>query len=189
MSFFVALPIAVGGARDLLARFRDPPASTSLLSVEDLHLTIAFLGRVDDAAARAGFAALEWPLGPVLATFARAEPMGEQDRFSALACRLARGRVEVEAAMGRSRGRVFEASGADPERRPPHAHVTIARVRSKASPDERAAAIAWARRAPLEAVEVGLDRVALFTAFDDARDRSSDLGGRRRYRVVDERAL
>lgn len=181
MSFFVALPIGTDDARELLARFTDVPPSTNVLSADDLHVTIAFLGRADDASARAGFAALDWPLGPVVASLAPAEPMGELERFSALSARLVRGRVEVERAMGASRGRVFTASGAEPERRPPHAHVTIARVRTKASLDERGRAIAWAARTRVDTVELTLDRVALFT--------SSEGPTNRRYRVVDERAL
>ncbi len=65
-----------------------PPEGCRHFHRDDLHLTLAFLGAVDEDAARAGFAALRWPLGPQQVTLGRVVPMGSKHRFSALSALL-----------------------------------------------------------------------------------------------------
>jgi 2'-5' RNA ligase len=181
-NWFVALRFT--GADDLVARLPAPPPGTGLLHTEDLHVTIAFLGNAGEARVRAGFAALEWRVGPVEATLGALVAMGAPNRFSALSALLDGGRSAIEAEIDRARPPIFEAAGAPPETRPAKAHLTIARVSSRG---DRRVAIGWAREIDLGGPTVRFDRAALFTTSSDPRDAISEP--RRRYRVIEERVL
>jgi 2'-5' RNA ligase len=54
MSWFVAFPIDLERALQIRAAMGAPPAATSVLAAEDLHLTLAFLGSVPETRAREG---------------------------------------------------------------------------------------------------------------------------------------
>lgn len=178
-NWFVALPVAAAGWFDRLVPH--PPEGLQRFHPEDLHLTIAFLGRVGEEAARAGFAAVHWPLPAMRATLGRVVPMGNERRYSALSALLAQGREAVEAAMSQTRGAAFTAAGAPPELRPARAHLTLARPQRRATGAQRGAGLRWAAGLALEEVGVQLDRVALYTW---AEERAT-----RKFRLVDVRVL
>ncbi len=143
----------------------------------DLHLTVAFLGSVSEASARAAFRGMSFDIGSRSVTLGAVVPMGPPNRYSALSAVLVGGRDDVEAYMGRVRVAAYEAAGATPDKRPPKAHVTLARPKRKASEKERAAALTWAAGIDLRGARVELDSIALYT-WSEARNETL-------FRIVD----
>jgi 2'-5' RNA ligase len=147
-----------------------------LFGPDDLHITLAFLGRVGEAKARAAFehvaslslAPLETELGAVLALGAKRRPSA----FSALP---QHGRASIEASMTALRDVLCDAAGAAPETRPALAHVTFARPTRKASLAQVHAAAAWAVALDLGAPRVRIDSVALYTWSQDRRHRLFEI--------------
>ncbi|MFO0553847.1 MAG: hypothetical protein U0271_36025 [Polyangiaceae bacterium] len=190
MNWFIALPISPAGWFD--ERVTSPPKGTTLFHRDDLHMTIAFLGSCGSERAHAAWAAMRWPLGPVSAQLEKVVPLGPPKRFSALSatCTEPRpgGRNEppkrIEAAMDVARHDAARAAAVTVDPRPPLAHVTLARPRRNATPDERKAALAWASALELGAPTIDLARLALYTWAED-RGRP----GSRAFRIVEERAV
>jgi RNA 2',3'-cyclic 3'-phosphodiesterase len=168
-NWFIAIPVADTRILEAL-----PPAPSGLrvFAAADLHLTVAFLGAVGEARARAAFEAMDWPLAPREIGFGEVVPMGSPQRFSALSALLTEGREAVESAMSFARGAAFAAAGIDAERRPPVAHLSLARLRRHASDAEREAALAWARSIDLSGLRLRISGIALYTW---AQDRSQAL--------------
>ena len=137
--------------------------------------------KLELAAARRGWDALVWPLGPVRVTLGKVVPMGDPRRYSALSAVLDEGREPVESAIGACRDVVCDAAGAARERRAPKAHLTVARPGRAATDQGRADGLAWASRVMLAGVALRLDRVALYGWSDDRSDR--------KFRIVEERTL
>jgi 2'-5' RNA ligase len=167
-NWFIGLPIAPEGWFESVPA---PPPACRLFAPTDLHLTVAFLGTVTEDVARAAWAATRWIDSPETVTLGAAVPMGSARRWSALSVLLGDGRVEVEAAIGRSRGAAFDAARVRPDDRPPKAHVTIARPKRSATSAERAAALAWAETIVLPSVRVTVATIALYTWSED-RERT-----------------
>ena len=149
----------------------------------DLHLTVAFLGPVEEAAAFAAFeiaagykpAALGVRLDVVI-------PLGNPRRPSALGAGLGEGKEKAIALLSQLRDPLADAAGARRETRPPLPHVTLARPARRARPEERSAAVQWAQALDLGAPRVSLEQLALYTW---AEDRS----GPRKFRIVRAVAL
>jgi RNA 2',3'-cyclic 3'-phosphodiesterase len=158
-NWFVALPVDPGR---WFAQLPPPPHGVRSFHPDDLHVTIAFFGPVDEAGARRGFDALAWELGSLEVTLGEVVPMGSSRRPSAYSAVLREGRAAVEAAMGPARERACAAAGVEPDRRPPKAHVTIARPLKSASDLERAEGLRWSSSLELGAPRVRLERVALY---------------------------
>lgn len=180
-SWFIALPVRRDDAERWLRSVPAPPAGFRLLPAADLHVTVAFFGAVSAERARAGWDALALALAPVAATVGPLVALGNPRRYSALGARLGEGRELVEAAIGAAREAPIRAAGAEPEARPPLAHVTLARPPRSAGPRERSAGLDWAAKVPLGAA-LHLDAVALYT-------RSNEAPPAPRYRAVLTRAL
>jgi len=152
-------------------RVPEPPPSLRRFAPGDLHATIAFLGACGEESAQAAFeAARAWSMEPAPVTLGQVVPMGRPSRYSALSALLVEGREVVEAEMGRVRDAIADAAGARRERRPPKAHVTLARPGRKASDEEREAGLVWARGLNLHRVEVLLGTPALYTWSVDRRE-------------------
>ncbi len=166
-NWFIALPVSPEG---WFATLPAPPAATRLFAPTDLHLTIAFLGDVDEAKARAAWAALVWPLPALTVTLGDVVPLGAKHRYSALAAELAQGRAEVEHAIATARVACCSAAVVAVDPRPALAHVTIARPQRRASDEERAATLAWAATLTLAAVPLWLDSAALYSWADDRKE-------------------
>ncbi len=175
--WFVALPI-IG---DVTAHLRAMPPKLRPMVANDLHVTIAFFGTVDEAAAHAGFAATQLVFPPRAIALGAIEAMADGERWSALAAQ-----VEDDAlafALGNARAAALCVAGARPETRPPRPHVTLARLMRRAKADDREAALAWAQACDLEGVAVRVESLALYVS----RDSAAEDGGR--YDIVARRAL
>ena len=166
-NWFLALPISRG---DWLGALPAAPAGVRLFAEADLHVTIAFLGPVDEHGALAAWEALAWPLGPTPVTLGEVVPLGPEDHYSALSALLEQGRTEIEAAIGAARKPACAAAGVAEDRRPPKAHLTLARPKRRATEAERTAALEWASAIRLAIGPLLLDRVALYTWADDRKE-------------------
>ncbi len=175
-NWFVALPVPVG---DWFSQLSPTPAGTRLLAAADLHLTVAFLGDVGEARARAAYHALppaavqpfEFRLGPVV-------PMGNSRRPGALSARV--GQADVAAgslaeSLVAARNVILEAANLPIETRAMKLHVTLARLRRKAGSEERRRALAWATECDLASIRIRLDRIALYHAARDRTARAYDI--------------
>ncbi len=162
------------------------PSALRLYRPEDAHLTLAFLGGCGAAAAERALGALDEalahePTRAIGVSLGAVVPLGPKARYSALSALLVRGRAESESLIGALRDPLSDAASVPRERRPPLAHVTLARPKRRASDEERANALTWARGLDLAHVELVLSRIALYTWSDDRRERL--------FRVTAERAL
>jgi len=175
-NWFIAIPVAEAAIFEALP---PPPRGLRVFAVADLHLTVAFLGPVDEARARTSFGVMDWPLAPREISLGEVVPLGSPRRFSALSALLVEGRDQVEAAMEQARGAAFSGAGVEAERRPPLAHLTLARPKRSASEAERAAALKWAQSIDLSGIRVRIEGIALYTW---AADRSERL-----FRIVTQR--
>ena len=177
-NWFIALPVAAGEWFHALTA----PPGVRLFGAEDLHLTVAFLGPVDEAHAHAAFAlAAGFPLQARRVQLGSVEALGNRRRPSAFSALLTEGRVQVEQALGAARDAMWEAAGARPDARPPLAHLTFARPSRRASDHERAQALTWAKQLDLGAPQCQLTRIALYTW---SHDRATAL-----FRIVRELPL
>lgn len=164
-------------------RLTGAPPGVRILASEDLHLTLAFFGPVEEASARAAFdIAVSARLTPMEVQLGAIVALGSARRPSALGASLGEGNEELSRVLLRLRDPLADAAGARRETRPPLPHVTLARPRRRATPVERQAAVQWAESLELGAPRVRLARVALYTW---AEDRS----GPRQFRIVDDCAL
>jgi 2'-5' RNA ligase len=175
-SWFVALPVAAG---DWFSRLSPVPDGTRLLAAADLHLTVAFLGNVQEPCARTAFQALppaaigrfEILLGAVVA-------MGNARRPSALSALVLPaedGEPSIADLLTAPRDTILEAANRPPESRDMKPHVTLARLRRKARPQERQRALAWAAGCNLSSIRISLDRIALYTGSREGDPRAYDI--------------
>ncbi len=177
-NWFIAIPVALDLTLECLA----PPASVRLFAPEDLHLTVCFLGAVDQARALSAFeAARDFRQEVREVTLSHVVALGSAKSPSALSALLDSGRAQVEEAIGKVRDGVCDAAGVARDVRPPLAHITLARIRRSAGPEERSVALQWASQLPVRGLCTQLSRLALYTW---SADRS-----RTQFRRVCERAL
>ena len=173
-NWFIALPVPSGAWFEALT----PPPGVRLFGPHDLHVTVAFLGAVDDASARAAFElARDFPLAARTVQLGPVEALGSKRRPSAFSALLVQGRAEVEQAIGAARGPLLQRAGAREDTRPPLAHVTLARPERRASDLQRKAALRWARGLDLAAPRCELTRVALYTWNEDRRAALFQIAG------------
>ena len=175
--WFIALPI-IG---EVIPHLNAMPAKLRPMVASDLHITIAFLGAVDEAAAHAGFDATQLAFPACTISFSAIEAMSDGERWSALAASVPNDALAL--ALGEARAVAQQVAGARPETRPPRPHVTLARLMRRAKAHDREAALAWARACDLDGVAARVDSLALYVSRDAARDD----GGR--YDIVARRAL
>ena len=160
-NWFVALPVAPGS---WLARVGAAPAGVRVFHPDDLHLTIAFLGVVDEVRAHAAFEqARALPLEPTEATLGEVVPLGNPRKPSALSARVVVGEAEIARAMTAVRDAICDAAHAPREQRPALPHLTLARIARSATREQRAEALGWAARLALGEPRVQIAEVALYT--------------------------
>ena len=167
-NWFIAWPLAPGDWFQALVA--TAPPALRRFHPDDLHVTLAFLGPVDEALARAAWAVvLTLPPEATTGTLGRVAAFGNPRKPSAFSVEIAS--PVLREAIGGLRDLVCEAAGVAPDDRPPRAHATVVRPRREATEAERAAGIAWARSvAPLER-QARFDRVALYTWSADRGER------------------
>lgn len=164
------------------------PPSFRRYHPDDLHLTLSFLGGCDEEAALRALAALDSALtkNPVQGwsiALGEVVPMGPRARYSALSALLSQGRETTESYIGGLRDVLSEAALGKRERRPPTAHVTLARPGRQATDARRSEGLGWARSQDLSAVTASLSSIALYTWHEDRRKNE------RLFRVVARRSL
>ena len=164
------------------ARFDVPSPAFRRFHPDDLHMTVAFLGSVDEDTARAAFfvnerwdkGGLDVSLGPVVA-------MGNPRRYSALSLLLTAGNDGAVALMEQLKAPMLEVAGQRPDSRPHKPHITVARPKRKAEQKERALGLRWAEGVDARDTALRLDTIALYTWSLDRKERL--------FRIVDERRL
>lgn len=179
-NWFIGLPVAGECLAALQAA--GPPVPVRWMPAGDLHVTVAFLGAVDEAAARRAWASVGALPGAFELALGALALFGPPRRFSAVGFEpVGAGRAAAVACVEAVRDGALAAAGARPESRAPRPHVTVLRPRDDATAADRAALAAWAAAPRADAGAVRVDRVALYTW---ASDRP-----RRLFRVVEARAL
>lgn len=126
-NYFVALPAEVSGSWYESLQAKAPPA-LRWFHRQDLHVTIAFLGREDqerippllDVIERIAFPGAE-------ATLNGLRLLPGRRRFTALSFELDEGREEIEQLIATWRPPLLEVAGRPPDNRSPLAHLTVAR--------------------------------------------------------------
>jgi len=181
-NWFFAFPVDGAFVSELPAL----PASFRRYHVDDIHLTLAFLGGCGAEAAERALAALDAalvssPPGVLSVSLGEVVPMGPRGKYSALSALLDQGRAEATECLTNLRDVLTEAASGRRDKRPAKPHVTIARPRGRATAADRAAALAWAKALDLGSVHAKLDRLALYTWSEPRRERL--------FRIVAERRL
>ena len=161
------------------------PAGFRRFHADDVHLTLAFLGRCGEPAALRALAALEGLLPilrqpPIPISLGPVTPMGSARRYTALSALLERGQLEATACLAHVRDTLTEAALGRRERRSPKPHVTLARPQRRATAEQREAGLTWANAVDLRSVHATLDRVALYTWSEPRRGRLFDIVTERR---------
>ncbi len=178
-NWFIAIPVPGYGWYE---RIPEAPSAVRRFAEVDLHMTVAFLGAVDERRARAAFTiSQDWPTGPIDISLGSVQPMGNPRRASALSTVVEPAAPVLEQAIVTARDGMLACAGATPDRRPPFPHVTLARIGRRATKQERRDAIAWAAAIDLGAPAVTLERIALFSW---SLDRRASL-----FRIVADRSL
>jgi 2'-5' RNA ligase len=179
-NWFAALPVAPG--EWFAPLISDAPESVRVFHPLDVHITVAFLGRVGEERALAAWETVNVESCPTIeVVLDKLEAFGNPRRPSALSVTLAQGKDEVIALIERLRGPMIAAAGARPDTRPPRPHITVARPARAANTAARKRAVAWAQGKPAVTAHVVIDRLALYTWNEDRRARQ--------FQSVRERAL
>jgi 2'-5' RNA ligase len=177
-NWFIGLPVR---AEQLPPdAFDSLPAGMRRFATGDLHITVAFFGGVDAAAAHAAWATA-WPQqGPLAPHVAGPAAFGHPRRPSAYGLELGDGRDKVATLIADWRDRLREAAGLAPETRAPRPHITLARVPRRAGPALRRRAADWVDSYEPEPSQLDLDAIALYTWSDDRRSRQFQIVERAR---------
>jgi 2'-5' RNA ligase len=165
----------------------EAPASIRRYHVDDVHMTLAFLGGCGEPAALRALAVLDERLGaappPVIeVSLGEVVPLGRsKSGYTTLSALLDGGRAEATELSNTHAGPLHDAATGRRPARPPKPHVTLARVRGRASEKHREAGLVWAASLDLRSVHARLDRIALYTWSEERRERL--------FRIVAERRL
>ncbi|RLB36552.1 MAG: hypothetical protein DRH30_14725 [Deltaproteobacteria bacterium] len=157
-----------------------PPPRVRVFATLDLHVTLGFLGSVQESDARRAWDRIgEFPsFRIVTGTFRGVEPLGHPEKPSALAAVVDAGREALVEMIVEARGPLLTEAGAPEDARPPLPHMTLARIQRRANPSERRQALRWAHTIDLRAVRFTAASVALYTWADDRQERL--------FRIVEE---
>jgi RNA 2',3'-cyclic 3'-phosphodiesterase len=161
----------------------DPPPRVRVFNGADRHVTLGFLGPVQELNARKAWHRIgEFPaFRSVSGTFSRVEALGHPRHASALCAMVDAGREPLGEMIAEARAPLLSAAGAPEDTRPPLPHMTLARIQRRANAAERREALRWARAIDLCGVTFTVRSVALYTSADDRQKRL--------FRVVEEHIL
>ncbi len=168
-NWFIAFPMQV---RNLHLR-PAPPPRVRVFGSSDLHLTLGFLGAVQESDARnawdriGDFASFR----EVKGSFSGVEPLGHPRKPSAIAAIVDTGRDALSEMIAEARDPLLRAAGAPEDRRPPLPHMTLARIQRRARAIERREALRWAQAIDLRDVVFTASALALYTWAADRQER------------------
>ena len=150
-----------------------PPARVRVFSTSDLHVTLGFLGSVEESDARRAWDRIgDYPsLQRVTGSFSGIEPLGHPAKPSALSAMVDAGREPLAEMIAEARETLLSAAGAPEDTRPPLPHMTLARIQRRANAAERRHALRWAHTIDLRGVTFTAPSVALYTWADDRQER------------------
>jgi len=149
------------------------PARVRVFASSDLHVTLGFLGAVQEAEAAKAWALIDtFPsFRSVTGSFAGVKPLGNPRKPSALSAMIDEGRDAFAEMIAQARGPIVTAAGAPEDTRAPLPHMTLARIQRRASAAERRQALRWAEGLHLEGASFTSGSVALYTWSDDRQER------------------
>ena len=155
--------------------FRIPPAPARVrvFALSDLHVTLGFLGTVQEAEARKAWELLDTfsCFRTVSGSFAGVVPLGNPRKPSALSAMIDVGREALSEMIAQTKGPILAAAGAPEDTRPPLPHMTVARIQRRANAVERRKALRWAEQIELGGASFTSASVALYTWSDDRQER------------------
>lgn len=147
-NWFAALPVRA--PRDWIAGLRrNAPPGLRWMHPDDLHLTLAFLGREDPQHLTAVHEIVQGiPFSGATVTPGSLLLLPGPRRFSVAAFALDRGAAAIGSLLETWRAPLLEAAGRPPDTRPPLPHITVARA-DRTHPGFAPGRIsAWARSLP-----------------------------------------
>ena len=181
-NWFLALPLPADAAPAWLAVAAAAPPVLRRFHPADLHLTVAFLGPCDEAAALAAWQALDGLVHHPIAIRAGGwRALGSPAAPSAYGLTLAEGHPELSRLLSAWGGLALAAAGCRPEQRPPLPHFTLLRPPRRQAVELREPMAAWMAAAPLPPQPALLSRLALYTWAEERRQRL--------FRIVRSRTL
>ena len=150
-----------------------PPPRVRVFATSDLHLTLGFLGSVQEPDARKAWHRIgDFPsFRRVTGSFIGIEPLGHPRKPSALSAIVDTGREPLAEMVAEARASLLSAAGAPEDTRPPLPHMTLARIQRRAKAAERREALRWAQAIDLGGVTFTAPSVALYTWADDRQER------------------
>lgn len=169
-NWFVALPVPRDSRADTV--LTQLPAGLRRFSPEDLHITLAFLGTVDEATAWAAWHAAPYPPAEGFAVAARSwRALGPPQRPSAYGLIVDEANDTLAAWIAQHRDAIRAAAGLEAERRPALPHVTLGRPPRRGGQAIRERIEHWLAAAAVPDWQFRLDRLALYTWSNDRRSR------------------
>lgn len=160
-----------------------PPLRVRVFTSSDRHVTLGFLGPVQELDARKAWDRIgEFPsFRPVTGSFSGVEPLGHPRKPSALCAMIAAGREPLGGMIAEARATLLSTAGAAEDSRAPLPHMTLARIQRRANAAERREALRWARGIDLRGATFEARSIALYTWADDRQDRL--------FRIVEEQDM
>lgn len=157
------------------------PARVRVFAPSDLHVTLGFLGTVQEAEAKKAWALIDTfaSFEPVTGSFSGVTPLGNPRKPSALSAMIEQGRDALSDMIAEARAPILAAAGAPQDTRPPLPHMTLARIQRRATAAERREALRWAQGIDMAGASFHAPSVALFTWSDDRQVRLFKIVARR----------
>ena len=162
-SCFAAIPVIAPAT--VLALQEALPPELRRIHPEDMHLTVAYFGRIDPAlhpVVLEALAAIPFYSTPVVLDTLLALPSRDYPSAITLTLEKDAGYERIVSLMTEHRGALLELTGRPPELREPLPHITFARPRGRQMPDEkRDAILACADAQPALGCPLQLDGLVL----------------------------
>jgi len=167
---FVAAPIEnVGYWFDNYLENR--PNAVRVFHPEDLHMTIAFLGKISADQQAAVIQAMEkLAHAEFEISFHRLVALPNAKRMSALSFSVNAGFQEAVNLIETWRAPIFKSISTEVETRPALPHITIARPERRANSQERKSILGWLKTVEAPRLKIPINRVALYTWSDNRKE-------------------